>query len=197
MDTGKALHAVILVGVVGGPGGRGVNPLPEGCVAVRYKVEFTRGHKGQKRLRTPTPPPERRPIDPVTVPQITRMLVLGYHFERLVREGKVKNYSEIAKLTGLSRARVTQLVDLTLLPPGMQNEILCNLRGVSQDLRTSERACRARPLPSDLLNKNGGTVKRILAVAQSIVTSAEDRTARTHRETASRTSPAQNQIGRS
>ena len=101
-----------------------MNPLPNGCVAVRYKVEFTRGRKGQKRLAAPALPPERPPIDPATVPRITRMLVLGYHFERLVREGKVKNYAEIAKLAGLSRARIAQLTDLPLLPPRLQQDIL-------------------------------------------------------------------------
>jgi hypothetical protein len=52
------------------------------------------------------------------------MLVLGYHFERLVRERKVKNYAEIARLAGLTRARVTQALNLTLLNPRLQEQIL-------------------------------------------------------------------------
>ncbi|MGH9867073.1 MAG: hypothetical protein ACREAA_02765 [Candidatus Polarisedimenticolia bacterium] len=97
---------------------------PDGSVTVTYKLEFTRGRKGHKRVSEPAPPPERPDIDPATVPRITRMLVLGYHFERLVREGKVKNYAEIARLTGLSRARITQLVNLTLLSRPHQEAIL-------------------------------------------------------------------------
>ena len=97
---------------------------PDGSVTVTYKLEITRGRKGHKRLAEPAPPPERPPIDPATVPRIARMLVLGYHFERLVREGKVKNYAEIARRTGLSRARVTQLVNLTLLASGIQESML-------------------------------------------------------------------------
>ena len=57
-------------------------------------------------------------------PRITRLLVLGRHFERLVRDGIVKNYAEIAWLTSLSRARVTQIVNLILLPPRLQEEAL-------------------------------------------------------------------------
>jgi hypothetical protein len=97
---------------------------PDGSVTVTYKLEITRGRKGQKRLAEPAPPPERTAIDPASVPRITRMLVLGYHFERLVRERKVRNYAEIAHLTGLTKARITQLIDLTLLHPKLQNEIL-------------------------------------------------------------------------
>lgn len=59
------------------------------------------------------------------MPRITRMLVLGYHFERLVREGTVKNYAEIARLTGLSRARVSQIASLVIMPASQQERILC------------------------------------------------------------------------
>jgi hypothetical protein len=102
---------------------------PDGSVTVTYKLEITRGRKGQNRLAEPAPPPERPAIDPATVPRIVRMLVLGYHFERLVREGKVKNYAEIARLTGLSRARITQIVSLTLLPAEVQVQILSDSAG--------------------------------------------------------------------
>jgi hypothetical protein len=97
---------------------------PDGSVTVTYKLEITRGRKGHKRVAMPAPPRERPAIDPATVPRITRMLVLGYHFERLVREGKVKNYADIARVTGLSKARVTQLVNLTLLPLEVQERVL-------------------------------------------------------------------------
>jgi len=71
--------------------------------------------------RVPTP----------TVPRITLLLVLGHHFERLVRDGVVRDYAEIARRTGLTRARVTQIVDLTLLSPRIQDAILA----------TTEREC--------------------------------------------------------
>jgi hypothetical protein len=105
-------------------GGRGVIRHPDGSVTVTYKLEITRGRKGQRRVAEPAPPQERPAIDPATVLGITRMLVLGHHFERLVREGKVKNYAEIARLTGLSRARVTQIANLAHLPVQLQNALI-------------------------------------------------------------------------
>jgi hypothetical protein len=77
------------------------------------------------------PPPER-------VPKIARLLVLGHHFERLVRDGVVKDYAEIATLSGLTRARVTQITNLLLLAPEMQEAIL-TLPG---DSRITERHLR-------------------------------------------------------
>src|SRR5438128_2207912 len=61
---------------------------------------------------------------PERVPKITLLLVLGHHFERLVRDGAVKDLAEIARRTGLTRARVTQITNLTQLAPDLQEAIL-------------------------------------------------------------------------
>jgi hypothetical protein len=58
------------------------------------------------------------------VPKVTLLLVLGHHFERLVRDGAVKDYAEIARRTGLTRARVTQITALLQLAPDIQEAIL-------------------------------------------------------------------------
>lgn len=106
----------------------------ENSTRLEFQVRFTHGSKGRRQVRRAKQPeqssaltePVPRPVQlPASqIPKITRLLVLGHHFEKLVREGKVKDFAEIAKLTGLSRARVTQIVNLTLLSPEIQEEIL-------------------------------------------------------------------------
>src|SRR5262249_47212624 len=76
-----------------------------------------------RRAIAPEEPDSRAAAAPRIQP-ITRLLVLGHHFERLVRNGAVKDYAEIARITGLSRARVTQITNLTLLAPEIQVAIL-------------------------------------------------------------------------
>ncbi len=68
----------------------------------------------------------KQPSAPTTesVPRLTRLLALAHRWNRRVDEGIVANYAEIARLMGLSRARVTQIVDLSLLAPDIQDEIL-------------------------------------------------------------------------
>ncbi len=80
------------------------------------RVEFT------MRRRRAT----KRPSAPITesAPRLTRLLALAHRWNRLVDEGIVVNYAEIARLMGLSRARVTQIVDLSFLAPDIQDEIL-------------------------------------------------------------------------
>jgi len=75
-------------------------------------------------------------------PKVTRLLVLGHQFEKLVRDGVVEDYAALSRLTGLSTARVTQLVNLTLLAPDIQAEILNLDEDTAARNRTFERGLR-------------------------------------------------------
>ncbi len=55
---------------------------------------------------------------------MARLLALAHHFDELLRDGVVESYSELAALTHVSRARVTQIMNLLLLAPDIQEEIL-------------------------------------------------------------------------
>ena len=56
--------------------------------------------------------------------KVARMLALAHVFQRLIDAGVVKDQTELARLTGFSNARITQLMNLTLLAPSIQEEIL-------------------------------------------------------------------------
>jgi hypothetical protein len=58
------------------------------------------------------------------VPRVARLLALAIRFEALIREGRVKSYSDLARLGHVSRARVSQIANLLLLAPDIQEEIL-------------------------------------------------------------------------
>jgi len=45
------------------------------------------------------------------------LLGLAHAIERQIQAGAFKDYSDVARHHGLTRARVTQLLDLTLLAP--------------------------------------------------------------------------------
>jgi site-specific DNA recombinase len=58
------------------------------------------------------------------VPRISRLMALAIKLERLVREGSVRSFSELAHAGHVSRARMSQLLRLTELSPAIQEEIL-------------------------------------------------------------------------
>jgi len=55
---------------------------------------------------------------------VARLLALAHHFNGLLREGVVQDYAELAALSHVSRARITQIMNLLLLAPDIQEEIL-------------------------------------------------------------------------
>jgi hypothetical protein len=51
-------------------------------------------------------------------------MALALRFERLLKEGAVTNYSELARLGHVTRARVSQVMNLLYLAPDIQEELL-------------------------------------------------------------------------
>lgn len=68
---------------------------------------------------------------------LARRLALAHHIERLIDGGKLRNYAQAAAVLGITRARMSQLMDLALLPADRQERILVgNERTSERDLRT-------------------------------------------------------------
>jgi len=58
------------------------------------------------------------------IPRITRLMALAIKFEEMIRRGEVRDYAELARLGHVSRARITQIMNLLNLAPEIQEEIL-------------------------------------------------------------------------
>jgi hypothetical protein len=61
---------------------------------------------------------------PPTVPRIARLMALAIRFDAMLREGKFRDYSELAWLGRVTRARMTQIMQLLDLAPDLQEQIL-------------------------------------------------------------------------
>lgn len=51
-------------------------------------------------------------------------MALAIRFDRLIKAGEISDQAEIARLGHVSRAHVTQIMNLALLAPDIQEEIL-------------------------------------------------------------------------
>ena len=58
------------------------------------------------------------------LPRVTRLLALAIKFDGLIREGVVHDYADLADLGRVTRARMTQIMNLLNLAPDIQEEIL-------------------------------------------------------------------------
>lgn len=87
-----------------------------------FKIHLKRRARGAVVLcdgARPVPPPVPR------VPsRIARLMALAIKIEGKVRDGEFTDYAEVALSAGLTRARISQIANLTLLAPEIQEQIL-------------------------------------------------------------------------
>ncbi len=84
---------------------------------------FRTGPYGQKRMAVGIKPDPLQ-VRPGRIRRASRLMALAIHFDKLVRSNGVENYAELARLGQVTRARVTQIMNLLNLAPDIQEEIL-------------------------------------------------------------------------
>jgi hypothetical protein len=116
-------------------------------IKVRRKIQFATRERGRQVLTDA----------PASVPQlqggrilrVSRLMALAIHFDRLIREGTVKDVTELARLTHVTQPRMTQLLNLTHLAPDIQEELLFLPPAESGRDRVHEKMLRGVAAESD------------------------------------------------
>ncbi|MBI1373376.1 MAG: hypothetical protein GC159_11650 [Phycisphaera sp.] len=93
-------------------------------LTIQRQVHFGQGRKRRKVLREGPSPATPQPTPAGRVPRISKLMALAIRFDRLIKEGEITDQAELARLGQVSRARVTQVMNLLLLAPDIQEEIL-------------------------------------------------------------------------
>lgn len=90
---------------------------------VEFQVHFRPGDRGRRRLRRGA-----RPLPAAVargrIPRISRLMALAIHFDGLIRKGVVRDYADLARLGGVSKSRISQIMDLLNLAPKIQEAML-------------------------------------------------------------------------
>ena len=88
----------------------------------RYAVKFVREHNARRAVQPVqedgAPQPSGR------VPRVAKLMALAIRFEHLVETGAVSGQSDLAELGHVTRARITQIMNLLHLAPDIQEAIL-------------------------------------------------------------------------
>lgn len=96
----------------------------DGRLTTRSMIHFGRAPRGRKELRRGEAPPAPPPPIFGRVPRIARLMALALRFQGLVESGEVRDYAELARLGHVTRARMTQIMNLLNLAPDIQEDIL-------------------------------------------------------------------------
>jgi len=78
----------------------------------------------QFRLLATPPPPDAPPLKHGRLPRVTRVMALAIQFQDMIRRGEARDYADLARLGCLTRERMSQIMELVWLAPGIQQEIL-------------------------------------------------------------------------
>ncbi|MCA9273778.1 MAG: hypothetical protein KDA31_12130 [Phycisphaerales bacterium] len=91
-----------------------------------FTVHLARQSRGQVMLREgKAPEPDARPRVPM---RAARLMAMAIRIDGLVRSGEMACFAEVALVAGVSRARLSQIMDLTMLAPSIQESVLRELK---------------------------------------------------------------------
>ena len=83
-------------------------------ITVQRNVKL--GQQGRK--------PKRAPAPIGRAPRVARLMALAIRFDQLIRDGVVADQAEVARLGYVTRARLTQIMNILCLAPDLQEAIL-------------------------------------------------------------------------
>jgi predicted XRE-type DNA-binding protein len=104
-----------------------------------HKLNFQSGRNTKKQISSGV---DQKPQPEGRLPRITKMMALAIRLDHLIKSGQVTDQAEIARVGHVSRARLTQIMDLNLLAPDIQEELLFLVGSRSSIESTSEQEAR-------------------------------------------------------
>ena len=96
--------------------------MTDGVTVVR-KMFLAIRRRGRQEIQPGPAPAEPRALTG-NVPRVSRLMALAIRFDDLIRSGKVADQAELARLGHVTRARLTQIMNMLLLAPDIQEAVL-------------------------------------------------------------------------
>ncbi len=90
-------------------------------ITVERNVHFHYGRNARKEIQKGQAAIE---ASASRVPRVSRIMALAIRLDQLIRDGVVADQAEMARLGHVTRARLTQIMNLLYLAPDLQEDIL-------------------------------------------------------------------------
>jgi hypothetical protein len=91
-------------------------------LTIQKNVHFRNGRGRRKVIKEGHAPVNNYPIG--NTPRLSRLMALAIRFDGLIQSGEILDQADLARLGQVSRARVTQIMNLLQLAPDIQEDIL-------------------------------------------------------------------------
>lgn len=93
-------------------------------ITVEYSCHIRNTQHGRQHLVAGEAPEPPVPVEPGRIPRIAKLMALAIRFEEKLQQGHVRDMAHLARLGHVSRARLTQIMNLRLLAPDIQEALL-------------------------------------------------------------------------
>ena len=90
----------------------------------RLEVSFTFQPRNKRGNVNPQSDSRRGSTGKGNIPRVAKLLASAIRFEKLVKRGDIQDYADLARLGYVTRARITQIMNLLNLAPDIQEDIL-------------------------------------------------------------------------
>jgi hypothetical protein len=92
---------------------------------VTYQIDFGSPRSRQRQAQRSASSAADLSCAPAdSIPRIARLMALAIRLAALIKEGEIQDYAEVARVGGVTRARVTQIARLLDLAPDLQEKLL-------------------------------------------------------------------------
>lgn len=95
-------------------------PREDGAIQVEVTLPVRQGRRDASVKHGLAPYTASRP----RIPRITRLMALAIKFQDMVNRGEVRDYADLARLGYVTRARITQIMNLLMLAPDLRESLL-------------------------------------------------------------------------
>jgi hypothetical protein len=101
--------------------------IDDRTLQVEITIAAARGRRSGKRWEA-----KRKVPDLPRIPRISRLMALAIKFQDMIDRGAVRDYADLARLGYVTRARLTQIMNLLLLAPDLQEQLLFSATTVEE-----------------------------------------------------------------
>ncbi|NIA07158.1 MAG: hypothetical protein GWP14_05920 [Actinobacteria bacterium] len=98
--------------------------MPENGITQKHTLKFIREHNGRRTVQKEAGRDSPTALPPGRLPRVTKLMALAIRFEHLLTTRAVTDQAQLAELGHVSRARITQIMNLLHLAPDIQEQIL-------------------------------------------------------------------------
>ena len=106
-----------------------------------FNGRIVRVRSGKSWTFAETAPTEEAAPEAEKPTRAARLLAFAHKLQAAIDKGEYRDQADVARQLGVSRARVTQLLDMTLLAPDIQEQVLCQDKPLGHG-RVRERSLR-------------------------------------------------------